>query len=298
MPKQLVSLVVQPSDTQIQLPARTSFLSQIDVQYSGGDNGLKYRRSKTDPTKLKITSAPTSATKIVIEIEQDEPFYEFTCYPVAPWLSDRDYPRYSQVFMYGRIYIANSYMPIGTPFKTTNSMNSQAGWVNASGDTGHIIESFSILGVADGYWPLDGTAVNAPWSICHNQQTIDTRSRVLSHIAPSGQLIGQLFGNSSITIAQGNLPSITYNPVVGSTVTQISAGTTLQPWNLSGNPDGASDSDGSVWYRRYWRDYVSTQVPINNPPHGHTCSFNLNPSGQSSIDITPKSVAVCRYIRL
>jgi hypothetical protein len=332
--------------TYVDLPANTTRDARIEVTFQGGTTGsVKAKQDSNNPSRLLFNNPIPANCTVVVEIDQDESFNASYTGRVADYDSTRNYAKGSEVFFKARVYRACADIPANTVFKSTaDSETSAKVWYNTAGDTGTVIDSIITHSVVDGYWALDGSTINAPWSILHNLVTPDTRQRVLvgavaSLPANDYRSNLQYSGNSAQTINVNNLPTNSFQlsitadgghyPAGSVNVSQhngyrlqsynrLPNGTTstafMKPYDTRGNPDGAADSDGSSWYRMYWRAQEWYDVYADVPAQNHSASFSgswvghhnhagsmvtLNTSGsQAAISVMQPQMSINRYVRL
>ncbi len=332
--------------TYVDLPANTTREARIEVTFQGGKTGkLKAKQDINNPSRLLLSEPIPTACTIVVEIDQDESFSTSYTGRVAEYDATRNYVRGSVVFSKGRVYRACNDINIGTTFKTSNVPNaSGAVWYNTTGDTGCVVESILALSANDGYWPLDGTTINAPWSALHSVVTPDTRQRVLvgaySGLASNDYRSNlQYSGATGYQLTTGNLPQGAFSvsiPADGGhtpsgsvsvgqhnayklqSYRQLSGSGNVTPWfqkssDSTGNPDGAGDNDGGVWWRQYHRGREDYFVYADVPAQGHSASFSgnfvnahshggatvtLNASSVASYSVMQPQMSINRYVRL
>lgn len=76
------------------------------------------------------------------------------------------------------------------------------------------LASMGNLATPEGYWPLDGTVINAPWSVLHGKTTPDTRNRVLAN-ASSTNALGAFAGVDLYSLLRSELPNFTLTGTTG-----------------------------------------------------------------------------------
>lgn len=331
--------------TYLDLPSTVTRDARLEVTFQDNKTGnIKAKQDVNNPSRLLFNSPLPAACTVVIEIEQDESFSPSYTTKVADYDSTRNYVRGALVFNKGRVYRACNDIPVGVVFRTSNVPNATGQvWYNTAGDTGCVIESILTLTVNDGYWPLDGTTINASWSALHTVTTPDARQRVLvgavAGLAANDYRSNlQYSGSTSYTLSSANLPSGSFSvsiPADGghypsgsvsvsqhngyklqSYVQQPNGNVTSyfpQPYDTRGNPDGAADSDGSSWYRKYWRAVEYYYVYADVPAQGHSASFSgnyvnahshsgatvtLNSGSTAPISVMQPQMSINRYVRL
>lgn len=332
--------------TYIDLPSTVTKDARIEVTFQDNKTGnIKAKQDVNNPSRLLLNTPMQSACSVVIEIEQDESFSSSYTTKVADYDSSRNYVRGALVFNKGRVYRACNDIPLGIVFRTTNVPNATGQvWYNTAGDTGSVIESILTLTVNDGYWPLDGTTINASWSALHTVATPDTRQKVLVG-AYSGLAANdyksplQYSGSSTYQLSASNLPNGSFNVSIPSdgghtpsgsvsvsqhnayrlqSYRQLTSNNNVTPWfqkssDSTGNPDGAGDNDGGVWWRQYHRGREDYFVYADVPAQGHSASFSgnyvnshshsgasvtLNSNTVVPISVMQPQMSINRYVRL
>ena len=140
------------------------------------------------------------------------------------------------------------------------------------------VASFGNLPIPSGYWPLDGTIIDAPLSPLHGLTTPDTRGRVLANAKASGGAAGTAVGSETVTIARANLPntSITttgnFTPT-GTVSVSGTAVTDVQPTGTSYKYDGTAASPNTQY---------SGQTTSPSPSHSHSATFTGNSGAVST----------------
>lgn len=320
------SIKILAGATSVPLPVRTALNATIEI-ISQGQTSDRVVGVKRAGGALTITPMAIDRTAI-LQITQDESL-SASCGGAAPWSPSRGYGVGSLVFMYGRVYIAmldHGPKPLFTTCGTASQASDARPWLNTAGDTGEVKDFFTIKTVADGYWPCDGTTINAPWSALHNSLAYDLRGRITVGYDASvfqGQAgsFGSGSGSNTAMIMPVNLPNATYSAVsttggghqiTGSVAVDTAYPTGNNPVPVAPNGwttyDFASIAGTGSFFARTAVNNIQNGTTTHNhsatftgayiPDHTHNVSFNLNAATQVAISTKPPQLCVYRYVRL
>ncbi len=171
------------------------------------------------------------------------------------------------------------------------------------------------LGVPAGYWPCDGTEINAPTSPLHKKKAPDTRNAYKT----GGEFtqVGTFAGSNTYSLKGSDLPKIQ----LPSTSTQYTPSGSV---SVSAGGDASTKLIYTTGSKIYHTDNNATngssyRYPNGSPDstygttttwHGHSASFSgytatitlpgsqLNTGTQTAIDMRPRSIYVTQLIKL
>lgn len=149
----------------------------------------------------------------------------------------------------------------------------------------------------NGWYLLDGRAVSSlPVSVQSNATSIGFAANIPNAAgrylkAKTGaEALGTLGGNTAFTVAQANLPSITFNG------TALLAGNHTHTYTDRGDTI-ANASNAGIIVNNQADDSAGTFTTSADGDHSHSFSVNTGGSG-SSVGINPKNIALNIFIYL
>lgn len=301
--------------TSVALPLgvdRNALLEITDIT----NPGVKPPTKRNADGSLSITASGAART-LQVGVLQSNPLIA-THGAVPDWAAQTEYFKDELVFWMGRIYRAKANIVRGgSGWSLSYPQASQ--WENTSGDTGHIVDFMAKQPLLNGYWPCDGSVINAPWSPLHGATTPDMRGRVLA-----GEDLAKGYGygasgTEAFELSTAHLPRVP----IAVTVDGASAGKptgrgNAQPagqhshvlyscgsgtgeyidHNTSGSSTGLQSYMNSISSEgNHSHDVIFTGDTM--PAHTHTGSVVLNtlPS-QLAISARQPTYSVSRFVRL
>lgn len=307
-------VTVPAGATSVQLPIGVDRDATLEITNITNPEHPSQTKRLADGT-IAIT-AQAYARTLQIGVTQDNPLIA-THGAVPDWTPQTEYFKNELVMWKGRIYRCKSDV-VKNGAGWTLSYPYVGQWENTAGDTGLICDFMSFQNpTPDGYWPLDGTTINAPWSPLHGAVTPNLIGRVLS-TAGNGNNYGAS-GQESVTLASGHLPRGAFPVSVGfssagtptGSVSIGSAGYHSHTLYSCGSGTGSyidHDTSGSSYNLQSYSSSIggagdhSHGASFSGNPldgHSHSASVTLNTAAsQDTISLRQPTFAIYRFVRL
>lgn len=284
---------VPANATTVDLPLGVDATALLEV--TDRDDPTRQVRVRRAADGTVTIDAATFERNLQVSVTQLNPLAP-THGAVPDWSFRTEYFKGELMYWRGHTYRANEDLKRGHSYWNT-AYPHWSQWTKIHGHPSELVFMTQVNNESSGFWPCDGTVINAPWSMLHGK----TAPNMLGQIVASAGTLKDANGNTVRTIAQGqnnaqntaisytNLPTGQFGVVVAPSSAGTPSGTVNLGYSgehqhtLASCGSGTSSSyfDHNASGSSYDAQYYSESVrPGGN--HTHPVSFAGSPMSAHS----------------